>query len=76
MVIGGARDIGTVDGWGLCFSTSKLTSMPSALLITIVLCCQVTLGTISWASVLRRAPGPDEVAGVGGGEDMLMLLEG
>lgn len=77
VVMGEAGDIGAVDCWGLCFfSDSKLTSVPSALLITIALCCRVASGTISRVSALRWAPGPDEVAGVEGGEDMLMLLEG
>lgn len=75
--MGEAWGIGTVDGWGLCFfSNSRLTSVPSTLLIVIALFCRGALGTNARASVLRRAPGPDEVTGVGGGEDMLMLLEG
>ena len=75
--MGEAGGIGVVDGWGLCFfSDSRFTSVPSSLLIVITLCCRDALGTNARASVLSRPLGADEVAGVGGGEVMLMLVEG
>ena len=55
--------------------SSGSRSWGSALLIVITLCCGDAFGTDVRASVLKGPLVADEVAGAGGGEVMLMLVE-
>lgn len=73
-MIGEGGGIGAIEGWGLYFfRDSRFTSVPSSLLIVIALCVREAVGTNALASVFKlRLPGAEAVAGVGGGEDMLM----